>query len=43
VSLQAYRALAPICDECGATLADGEQCPVCGERRDARPVTVGAA
>jgi hypothetical protein len=43
VSLQAYRALAPICDECGTVLADGEQCPVCGERRDARPVTLGAA
>jgi hypothetical protein len=42
VSLQAYRALAPICDECGATLSD-EQCPTCGERRDARPVTLGAA
>jgi hypothetical protein len=42
VSLQAYRALAPLCDECGATLADN-QCPGCGERRDARPVTLGAA
>jgi hypothetical protein len=42
VSLEVYREIAAVCDECGTELA-GEQCPVCGERRDARPVTVGAA
>jgi hypothetical protein len=42
VSLEVYREIAPVCDECGTELAD-EQCPVCGERRNARPVTVGAA
>jgi hypothetical protein len=42
VSLEVYREIAAVCDECGTALAD-EQCPVCGQRVDARPVTVGAA
>jgi hypothetical protein len=42
VSLEVYRAIEAVCGECGTALAD-EQCPVCGQRADARPMTVGAA
>jgi hypothetical protein len=42
VALEVYRAIEAVCDECGTALAD-EQCPICGQRADARPVTLGAA
>jgi hypothetical protein len=40
-TVEVYRTLTPSCDECGTTLA-GEHCPICGDRRDARRVTLGA-
>jgi hypothetical protein len=42
VELHVYRALAPVCGECGTELT-GDRCPTCGERADARAVTLGAA